>query len=109
MRFMETGKWELCPCSKKDKCSTYGPILAIACKTAELCVFGLGLGYNVGLGHFGVSEGIQRTIVNGTGYFYDPVSGFYLLSDDAKKLLKGSKLQCPAVIPCVFDCLRMPN
>ena len=106
---METGKLEMCPCDQKEKCSSYKPSLALACKFAELCVFALGLGYNVGMSHFGVSESLQKTMVQGTGYLYDDISSLYLLSDSARFNLLPSKFISPAIPPCVFDCLQMPQ
>ena len=109
LRFMETGVLKFCVCGKLEKCSTHAPILALALKLSDLCLYGLGLGYNIGMSHFGVSEAAQKYIITGVGFNLDPVSGLYILSESGRSVLKGSKSISPALPPCVFDCVRMPR
>ena len=106
---METGKLDMCPCDLKEKCSTYKTVLTLGCKIAELSIFAIGLGFNVGIGHFGVSERLQRSMVSGTGYIYDRNSDLYLLTDSALFNMRPSSFISTAIPPCVFDCLQMPR
>ena len=109
LRFMETGVLKFCDCEKKVRCRTQAPVLALALKLSELCLYSIGLGYNIGMSHFGVSEATQKVMVSGLGYDLEPVSGLYILSDNGKAVLKGSKSVCPALPPFVFDCIKMPK
>ena len=106
---METGVLKFCTCKKRDKCSCYAPVLALSIKLSELCMYSLGLGYNIGVSHFGVSEETQKHLVSGAGYNLDTVSTLYILSEDGKSVVKHSKITSPALPPCIFDCIKMPE
>ena len=109
MRFMESGVLKFCPCEKKDRCQSFTAVLALALKISELCLYGIGLGYNIGASHFGVSEPTQKALISPQGFEFEPISGLYILTDHGKTVLKDSQFSTPAIPPCIFDCVKMPQ
>ena len=106
---MLNGKLTFCSCDKKEKCSAYEYTLTLALKFAELCLYALGLNYNLSLSFFGLGEHSQKLMITSLGYYYDPVSGLYVMTENAKELLKDSKFVSVAIPPCIFDCVKMPE
>ena len=107
MKFLESGEIRFCACGRSAQCPAFNDTLALSCKIIDLCLMGLGLGYNVVASHFGVSESAQKELVSGSGYELDVSTGYYLLSETAKGVLKGSKFVNPMVPACIFDCVQM--
>ena len=107
--FMLTGKLSFCPCEKKGKCSSFDVTLSVALKLTELCLYALGLGYNISLSFFGLDERSQKLMLSHQGYYYDSESGLYILTENAKRLLRDSKFVSTAVPTCIFDCVQMPE
>ena len=106
-KFMMEGKLSFCSCSRGKRCPSFLNVLCIMCKLCELCLFSLGRGYNLGLSYFGVGEISQKMLVSGWGYTLDKASGVYILTNEARASMEGSKFIAPAIPSCVFDCVRL--
>lgn len=83
--------------------------MSLALKFTEICLYALGLGYNLSLSFFGLDERSQKIMITYHGYYFDRESGLYILGDYAKGLLRESKFISPAIPPCIFDCVPMPE
>ena len=107
---MANGQLLFCACDRVyNKCPAFDNTMSLSLKFTELCLYALGLGYNLSLSFFGLDARSQKMMVSHYGYYYDRESGLYILGDYAKNLLRESKFTCPAIPPCVFDCIQMPS
>lgn len=106
---MSKGRLTFCTCDKKNKCPAFDSTMSMALKFTELCLYALGLGYNMSLSYFGLDENSQKLMISIHGYYYDQESGLYILGEYAKNLLRDSKFTSPAIPACVFDCISMPE
>ena len=106
---METGQIRFCTCGMGVKCPAYNCTLALCLKVADLCLLALGLGFNLGVSHFGVSESAQKYMLEDCGYNYDSSTGYYLLNAKGKAIMKGSKFVNPVLPACIFDCVQMKD
>ena len=106
-KFMIDKKLSFCACPRGRRCPSYLNVLCLMCKLAELCLFSMGRGYNIGLSYFGVDEENQKKLVSGWGYTLDKGSGVYILTSEARSSMEGSRFIAPAIPSCVFDCVRL--